>query len=71
LHHTFFHYAPQRRCIFRIFVPNFIENQKNQFMKKKLYEKPTTKVVKLQQQTHLLSVSGNTTLNVQYEEEDW
>lgn len=40
-------------------------------MKKKLYEKPTTKVVKLQQQTHLLSVSGNTTLNVQYEEDDW
>ena len=42
-------------------------------MKKKQYETPTTKVVMLQQQTHLLagSVDCNTTLNVQYEEEDW
>ena len=44
-------------------------------MKKKQYETPTTKVVMLQQQTHLLAgsveVEGNTTLNVQYEEEDW
>ena len=44
-------------------------------MKKKLYEKPSINIVKLQQQTHLLAgsveVEGNTTLNVQYEEEDW
>ena len=42
-------------------------------MEKQVYEKPTMNIVKLQQQTHLLagSVDCNTTLNVQYEEEDW
>ena len=40
-------------------------------MKKKLYEKPTTKVVKLQQQTHLLAGSqvGATMDNTWDEEE--
>lgn len=43
-------------------------------MKKKLYEKPTMKVVMLQQQTHLLAGSNNTevkaTMNTTWGEED-
>ena len=41
-------------------------------MKKKLYEKPTMQVVKLQQQTHLLQASAqvNATMNSTWEEED-
>ena len=40
---------------------------------KKDYEKPTTKVVMLKQQCHVLAGSSNSsaTLNVTYEEEDW
>ena len=33
-------------------------------MKKKLYGKPTMQVVKLQQQTHLLQVSGQVKVTV-------
>jgi len=41
-------------------------------MKKKQYQKPTMKVVKLQQQTHLLQASGqvNATMDNEWEEED-
>ena len=37
-------------------------------MRKKLYEKPTMKVVKLQQQTHLLAGSGVQSMRSGYDE---
>jgi len=43
-------------------------------MKKKLYEKPTMKVVKLKQRTHLLQASGVRSMRSGYgeaQEEDW
>lgn len=41
-------------------------------MKRKDYEKPTMRVVKLQHQTHLLQASGevSATMNNEWEEED-
>ena len=41
-------------------------------MKKKLYERPTMQVVKLQQQAQLLAASGQVgaTMNTEWEEED-
>lgn len=45
-------------------------------MEKKDYQKPTMRVVKLQQQSHLLAGSdpsqgSSASMNVEYEEEDW
>ena len=43
-------------------------------MKKKLYEEPTMKVVKLKQRTHLLQASGVQSMRSGYgeaQEEDW
>ena len=43
-------------------------------MKKKLYEKPTMKVVKLQHHAHLLQVSGVQSMRSGYgdaQEEEW
>ncbi len=43
-------------------------------MKKKIYEKPTMNIVKLQQQTHLLQASGVKSMRSGYgdaQEEDW
>ena len=43
-------------------------------MKKKLYQKPTMQVVKLQHQTHLLQASGVQSMRSGYgeaQEEDW
>ncbi len=41
-------------------------------MKKKVYQRPTMQVVKLQQQQHLLQASGeaNATMNSTWEEEN-
>ena len=41
-------------------------------MKKKLYERPTMQVVKLQHQTQLMETSGQVgaTMNTEWEEED-
>ena len=43
-------------------------------MKKKLYQKPTMNIVKLQQQTHLMAGSGVQSMRSGYgeaQEEDW
>ena len=40
-------------------------------MKKKLYEKPTSKVYELKQQPQLLQSSVVTTMNDTFEEEEW
>ena len=40
-------------------------------MKRKDYQKPTMKVVELQQRTTLLTTSTETQLNVTYTEENW
>lgn len=40
-------------------------------MKRKNYQKPTMKVVELQQRATLLTTSTETQLNVTYTEENW
>ena len=48
-------------CVLYFHLTNIfyiIPIQKNQIMKKKQYEKPSTRVVELKQQHHLLQVSG-------------
>ena len=40
-------------------------------MKRKDYQKPTMKVVELQQRTTLLTTSTETQLNVTYTEKNW
>ena len=48
-------------------------NNINQTMKRKSYQKPTMKVVKLQHQGHILTVSGEVpqATKMDYESEEW
>ena len=53
------------------FITNKIKLIK--FMKKKEYERPSTRVIELKHQTHLLQTSGQVqaTMNTEWEEEDF